>query len=562
LIDDIDADSEPLDASSTLTVPAQSLPAATTATPAEKATAEANADGPTLHSNGKAFTPSLPPGFIDSLRGAASLAAEVSSIKQVLGGAAALASHAKVSQQQLDDSGVIQGRPELLLFYGAVCQGLQCMLHIATAFKTGCVQLDKNSSVGGYLNLVSDRYNDAVGAVTSIKTASDLAAHAGSFEGTANAMASLLDKVADIAEGIPVASFVLKGISSIVGQVQGLKFDARMNRMMKSLFPDLNPLAWTCVVEEVARRVAVMCAPEIQALHSGTEDCRGRVKNWFRCKCSEYGLATLTSKAEDAVVMMALQKVDCVLQLALSDSVPEGLSEIDLADFIVRHVVPSAPVSAPAQASAVPSVQLSAASPDRLSPPPHDIASNGELEELRKKLEKQNKEMKTLKAKVENLALQNQDCDVTGRGGGLVLASCKSEVNEQTVNAAAAQAIRPVQQQVVWVQHRMDELAAFIMSHDDPVLKSHLEDLNNAAVPVMKKRDDVLGWQDRYVAVRRGTLFYGNTYKAVKAISDGPVLSLTDNHTIGLCGCRVHKCPEETDKSHFAFVLTTTQVNA
>ncbi len=43
------------------------------------------------------------------------------------------------------------------------------------------------------------------------------------------------------------------------------------------------------------------------------------------------------------------------------------------------------------------------------------------------------------------------------------------------------------------VEHQLQDLAGFIMSHSDPVLKSHLEDLNNEAVAVMKKRDDVLG---------------------------------------------------------------------
>jgi hypothetical protein len=517
--------------------------------------------------------------LIDSLRGTAGLVADVASIKQVLGGAVALAAHAKVTQQQLNDMSIIQGRPELLLFYGAVCQGLQCMLHIATAFKTGSVQLDKNSSVGGHLGQVSDHYDDAVDAVSKAAScASDLAARAGSFEGAANAVASVLDKVAEIADGIPVASFVLKGLSFIVNQVQGLKFDARMNRLIKSLFPDLSPLAWTYVVEEVARRVTVLCAADIQALHSGTEDSRGRVKNWFRSKCSEYGLATLTSKAEDAVVMMALQKVDCVSQLALSDSVPEGLSEHDLADFIVRHVVPSAPAPAPALPPAASSVPSSAAPPDRSSPPPpaalHDAASHDEVEQLRKKLEEQEErekkreqELAALRKQMQKLVPQDKDNDATGGGGGLVLASRKSEVNAETVNTAAVQAVRPVQQQVVRVQHQLQELtdfmADFIASHSDPVLKSHLEDLTSAAVPVMKKHDDVLGWQDRFVAVRRGTWFYGDSYKAVKAISDGRTLpSTTDRHIISLSGCSVDKCPDETDKSHYAFVLTTAQVYA
>ena len=34
-----------------------------------------------------------------------------------------------------------------------------------------------------------------------------------------------------------------------------------------------------------------------------------------------------------------------------------------------------------------------------------------------------------------------------------------------------------------------------------------------------------------------------------------------DKHVIDLAGCSVTKCPEETDVDHFAFRLTTPQVN-
>jgi hypothetical protein len=499
-------------------------------------------------------------------------------MKLVLGDAVALTERSKVTKQQSDDASVIRGRSELRLFYGAVCQGLQCMLHIATAFKTGIVQLDKNSTLGGYLGLVSDHYDDAVEAVgQATSRASDLAERVGPLEFAANAMATVLDKVAEIADGIPVASFVLKGLSFILSTADSLKFDARMNRMIKSLFPDLSPPAWTYVVEEVARRVTVLCAPEIQALHSGTEDRRGRVKNWFRNKCSEYGLATLTSKAEDAVVMMALQQVDCVSQLALSGSIPENLSEVELAEFIVRHVAPpaSAPAAAPAQAPATPSVPPSQVSSDRASPPPHDIASHGEVEELRKMYEEQKKAfedqkkafedqkkaMTLLKTKVEKLAPEDNDHGEPGCGGELILAAKTSEVSAESASTAAAQAVRPVQQQVVRVEHQLQELAGFIMSHSDPVLKSHLEDLNNAAVPVSKKHGDVVGWQDRFMAVRRGTLFYAGTYEAVKSLADSRAHSAGDQHVIDLAGCSVTKCPEATDKAHFAFSVTTPQVN-
>jgi chaperonin GroEL (HSP60 family) len=54
-----------------------------------------------------------------------------------------------------------------------------------------------------------------------------------------------------------------------------------------------------------------------------------------------------------------------------------------------------------------------------------------------------------LRKQVQKLAPQDKEKDEAGSGGGLVLASSKSEVNADTVNTAAVQAVRPVQQQVV-----------------------------------------------------------------------------------------------------------------
>ena len=181
-------------------------------------------------------------------------------------------------------------------------------------------------------------------------------------------------------------------------------------------------------------------------------------------------------------------------------------------------------------------------------------------EEQNKAMKEQNKAVKLLKTKVEKLAPADEDHDEPGCGGELVLAAKRSEVTAETANAAAAQAVRPVQQQVLRVEHQLQELTGFIMSHSDPVLSSHLEDLNNSAVPVSKKHADVVGWQDRYMAVRRGTLFYAGTYKAVKSLADSRAHSAGDQHVIDLAGCSVTKCPEETDKAHFAFLMTTPQV--
>jgi len=143
-----------------------------------------------------------------------------------------------------------------------------------------------------------------------------------------------------------------------------------------------------------------------------------------------------------------------------------------------------------------------------------------------------------------------------------VLASSKSEVNAETVNTAAVQAVRPVQQQVVRMEHRVDELASYIESHADPVLKSHLENLNNAAVPVMKKHRDILGnrWRNRSMAVRNATLFYADTPAAAANLAASHSRAPVDEHVIELKGCRVEDCAMETDGSHWAFKLHTPQV--
>jgi hypothetical protein len=485
----------------------------------------ASTDLPDIHT--------LPHDYNDSIRDVACLSADVASMKKVLGGTAALAAHAVLTQQQLDDMTTIRGRPELLHFYSALCQGLQCVLHIATASKTGCVQLDKNSCLSGLLG-----------------------SPAGAFEEAACMIATALDNTAKIADGIPIASFVLKGVSSILNQVQGLKFDVRINRVIESLFPNLNPLSWTTVVEEVARRVTVACRLDIGALHNGSEDDRGRVKNWFRNKCSEYGMATLTSKAEDAVVIMALQKVDRVLQFALSTTFPSGLSETDLAVLIVGHLVASVPAQ----------LQASPATPSQssLSPPEtnHTSVYQASVEDLQSKIEKQevfNKRLGERLKTIEKMVPQVQEKYSSDNSGGLVLVPTKVEANSD-VNSAPLQAIRPLQQQVVRIEHRVDEIAACITSLTDPVFQSHLEDLSTNAIPVMKKRGAGVGWQDCWMAVRGATLFYAKTYKTVMSLVDSVADVASDKHAICLVGCAVTKAQEESDKTHFAFRLVTPQV--
>ena len=109
----------------------------------------------------------------------------------------------------------------------------------------------------------------------------------------------------------------------------------------------------------------------------------------------------------------------------------------------------------------------------------HDTASHSEVEQLRRKLEEQEvlnkklaqaqaeqeerekrreQELTALRKQMQKLAPQDKEKDEAGGGGGLVLASSRSEVNAETVNTAAAQAVRPVQQQVVRVQHQLQEM--------------------------------------------------------------------------------------------------------
>ena len=169
-------------------------------------------------------------------------------------------------------------------------------------------------------------------------------------------------------------------------------------------------------------------------------------------------------------------------------------------------------------------------------------------------------ELAAMRKQMQKLAPQDKDSVAFNSGGGLVLASSKSEVNAEAVNSAAAQAVRPVLQQVVRIEREQRELIAYIMSHSDPVLKSHLEDLNSEAVSVMKKHDDVLGWQDRWMAVRRGTLYYADTYKDALGRVNSRADVAGDDHEIDLRGCSVSKCQAESDKAHFAFKLITIQV--
>ena len=63
------------------------------------------------------------------------------------------------------------------------------------------------------------------------------------------------------------------------------------------------------------------------------------------------------------------------------------------------------------------------------------------------------------------------------------------------------------------------------------------------------------------MAVRRGAILYGRSYKDVMSLADSTVHQTADHHhVINLAGCSVAKCPEETDRDHYALVLTTSEV--
>jgi hypothetical protein len=203
------------------------------------------------------------------------------------------------NQQQLIAR--IRTNTALKMFHDALCQAMQVMLHEATAFKSGKVNMDKT-----------------------------------------NTAAKVLDGAAGLADGIPIASFVLKSLSFVVNTAQGLKFDACMQLLIRRLFPDLDTVTWSSVVRKVAQSVTIAVAPDIEALYSGTEDDRSHITQWFLQKCSDYGFVYQTSKAEDAVAMMALKKVEEISHLALSKSFPSDLSEEQLSDFIVSRIAPSA----------------------------------------------------------------------------------------------------------------------------------------------------------------------------------------------------------------------------
>jgi hypothetical protein len=259
--------------------------------------------------------------------------------------------------EELDDLATIKLKPELQLHYDEMCKGLHELLFVAQAINSKCIQVDMGSGVIATLGTISEHFDDTFDAI--IKGASktkELAAGGSVFNSTTTKMAAnILDGAAYCADGIPIASFVLKSVSFMLNKLQGLKVKAGVTRMITHLFPQENPTKWTFVVEGVARRVTVAHAVSIEKLHNGTEEDRWDITNWFRRKCEIYGLATLTSKADDSVKMMALKQVEAVSRLALQEIMPVGLESTALVDFIVNHIpapaFSAASAAAPAQTS-------------------------------------------------------------------------------------------------------------------------------------------------------------------------------------------------------------------
>lgn len=64
------------------------------------------------------------------------------------------------------------------------------------------------------------------------------------------------------------------------------------------------------------------------------------------------------------------------------------------------------------------------------------------------------------------------------------------------------------------------------------------------------------------MAVRRGAIIYGHSIKDVMTLAASPALQSADEgHVINLAGCSVAKCLEETDKDHYALLLTTCKAS-
>ena len=181
-----------------------------------------------------------------------------------------------------------------------------------------------------------------------------------------------------------------------------------------------------------------------------------------------------------------------------------------------------------------------------------------ELEEQKEREKKREQELAAMRKQLRKLSVQDKDSEASGSGGGLVLASSKSEVNAETVNTAAVQAVRPVQQQVVRMEHQVQELqeiTAYIASHSDPVLKSYINKLTNLAIPLMKH--DITGWQQRFVAVRGRWFCYGRSYDAAVQLANSlPHHDASDEHIVNLVGCSACEAPQHDDSDHVSFRLT------
>jgi hypothetical protein len=141
--------------------------------------------------------------------------------------------------------------------------------------------------------------------------------------------------------------------------------------------------------------------------------------------------------------------------------------------------------------------------------------------------------------------------------------ACRADAASSEPQPPAA--LLPQQMRVFSADDPM-RLDRFVSAQVDPVLKSYMEDISREAVPVMMLRGGG-GWLDGYMAVRSGCLVYANTFQAVKRAADSLSRSPTDTSfsdpdlvTIALTHCSVAKRPAETDKAHFAFALTSSEV--
>jgi hypothetical protein len=175
----------------------------------------------------------------------------------------------------------------------------------------------------------------------------------------------------------------------------------------------------------------------------------------IREKCSKYDLVFLTTKKDAAVRMMALQRVEGVIRLALGGEVPLHLDYTQLADHLVGKLAPRAAASV-ISADAVTPASVSTGMSSSLLPVEAELHS--EVQDLRKRLkeqnkllEEQNKMLARMQEQINKLALKDSDHNAFC-GSGLVLALRDSKQSEtRTVQ-------KDLEKLIIQLQLQLEEL--------------------------------------------------------------------------------------------------------